>query len=95
MNQQTHNALEALGNGNLQAGVEVLQRMGARLDNARAKHPVFAEGKFQALGVIGGEYGELVQAVERESEERIRDELLDVVATCVRMLNDEYATPGA
>lgn len=65
-----------LGNGSVQAG---------RMAEARKKHPVFAEGKYHALGVIGAEYEELVRAVERETPERVRDEALDVAVTALRL----------
>lgn len=54
------------------------------------KHPVFAEGKYHALGVIGEEYRELVYAVEHETPERIRDEALDVAVTALRLWLGEH-----
>ena len=53
-------------------GEKALVALMQRLSEARGKHPVFAEGKYHALGVIGGEYRELVHAVEHETPERIR-----------------------
>lgn len=66
-------------------GEQALAALMQRLSEARGKHPVFAEGKYHALGVIGGEYRELVHAVEHETPERIRDEALDVAVTALRL----------
>lgn len=35
-------------------GEKALAALMQRLSEARVKHPVFAEGKYHALGVIGG-----------------------------------------
>lgn len=40
-------------------GEQALAALMQRLSEARGKHPVFAEGKYHALGVIGEEYREL------------------------------------
>lgn len=68
----------------------VLAALMRRLSEARGKHPVFAEGKYHALGVIGEEYRELVYAVEHETPERIRDEALDVAVTALRLWLGEH-----
>ncbi|MFR1532848.1 MAG: hypothetical protein ACLSTO_03775 [Bilophila wadsworthia] len=52
--------------------------------------PVFAEGKYHALGVIGAEYHELEKAVEYESAERMADEALDVAVTALRLWCGEH-----
>lgn len=57
---------------------------------ARKKHPIFAEGKFQALGVIGDEYRELVKAIEKEGDIRSVEEAWDVVFTCLRFILGEH-----
>ena len=72
---------------------KVLQLFGTiagRVEEARLKHPVFAEGAYHALGVIESEFHELEYAVEHESEERQKDEALDVIATCIRFLCREH-----
>lgn len=61
-----------------------------RLTEARDKHPVFAEGQYHALGVIADEMREFEFAVERESPQRQRDEVLDVIVTCIRFLCGEH-----
>lgn len=79
-----------LGNRNEDLASRILFAICVRLEHARKKHPVFAEGKFHALGVIESEFRELEYAVEHEAEDRQRDEALDVIATCVRFLCDEH-----
>ena len=70
--------------------LKLFQNIAARVEHAREKHPVFAEGSFHALGVIESEFHELEYAIEHESEERQKDEALDVIATCIRFLCDEH-----
>lgn len=79
-----------LGNGNVQAGHGLMAALAKRMGEARKKHPVFAEGKYPALGVIGAEYEELTRAVEKETPERMRDEALDVAVTALRLWLGEY-----
>lgn len=74
-----------LGNGGQRGGAVMIAALARRMEEARKKHPVFAEGKYHALGVIGAEYEELVRAVERETPERVRDEALDVAVTALRL----------
>ena len=83
-----------LGDGDIPKGREILFALGRRFYHARGKHPVFAEGPYHALGVVGQEYQELVQAVERESEERQRDESLDLAVTALRNYAQEYRLPN-
>ena len=80
----------AFGNGNETKGRAIMQAIALRLEEARGKHPVYAEGPYHALGVIGSEFRELEKAVEHETESRQMDEALDVVATSVRFLSEEY-----
>ena len=79
-----------LGNGNVQSGHGLMAALAKRMGEARKKHPVFAEGKYHALGVIGEEYRELVHAVEHETPERICDEALDVAVTALRLWLGEH-----
>ncbi len=74
-----------LGNGGQRDGMAIIAALARRMAEARKKHPVFAEGKYHALGVIGAEYEELVRAVERETPERVRGEALDVAGTALRL----------
>ena len=84
-----------LGDGDIPKGREILFALGRRFYHARGKHPVFAEGPYHALGEVGKEYQELVQAVEHESEERQRDESLDLAVTALRNYAQEYKIQNA
>lgn len=83
-------ACMAFGNGDAGMGRQVIFMLARRLEEAREKHPVFAESPFQALGVIGAEFRELEVAVEHESADRQFDEALDVAATAMRFVNGEH-----
>ncbi len=61
-----------------------------RLAHARKKHPVFAEGMWEGFGVIHAELKEMEKEIDRGNEARALDECLDVVATCIRFLNEEW-----
>lgn len=70
--------------------VNVLTDIVKRVNEAKSKHPMFAVGRYQALDVIEEELKEFSHAVFHESEERQRDEALDVIATCFRFLCGEH-----
>lgn len=83
--------LSIVGNRNARAGEWLLFGLAGELEAAREKHPVFAEGMYEALGRVGAEYGELIQSVEKgEPGERVRQEALHLLVTTVRLLNGEY-----
>ena len=86
-----------LGDGSVQAGRGLMAALAKRMGEAREKHPwpEHADGKYQALGVVGEEYHELVIAVEKETPERMRDEALDVAVTALRMWAGEHERRGA
>lgn len=60
------------------------------LSVARKKHPVFAEGADKAWEVINTELKELEYAIANESEERQRDEAIDVAVTALRFALGEH-----
>ena len=84
-----------IGNGSAAAGHRLIEDIARRVSEARRKHPVFAEGKYHALDVIGAEYEELTRSVERETPERMKDEALDVAVTALRMWAGEHERRGA
>lgn len=56
-----------------------------RISKAEKKHPDFSDGIYQGVGVIGEEYGELCQALNKgEGEERVMDEALDLLCVVWR-----------
>lgn len=85
--------MRILGNGSSGAGYELFYRIIKGLARARKLHPQYAVGKYQALGRIGAEYGELVQAVEKsEGRNREKDEIIDLIVVSIRAWLDEYET---
>ncbi|WP_319583933.1 hypothetical protein [uncultured Pseudodesulfovibrio sp.] len=71
-----------------------MQRIQARLEHARREHPEFTPqggGLFEALSTIAEEFGEAAAAAnDGEGVARVNDELLDLIATGVRALQEEY-----
>lgn len=77
-------------------GTAIAYNLSVRLAEAERKHPVFAEGIYQALGRIGEEYGELVQAVNHnEGMDRIMSEAYDTLAVLVRFIRGDWKTEEA
>lgn len=62
--------------------------------HAEQKHPVFATNKFQAVSIIGEEFGELAQAVNDNDFEKAEVEALDLIATCIRFLKNKEILRG-
>lgn len=83
-------AAKMIGGGNARRGMMTIRALALGCKLARKKHHVFAEGKYQALGVIGEEFRELEHAVLHESEERQKDEALDVAITAIRFVQEEH-----
>ena len=81
---------KAFGNGNEKRGRAIMQAVALRLEHARRQHPVFAGDAVHALAAVSGEMSELVHAVYYEEPGREKDEALDVIATAVRFLGEEY-----
>lgn len=64
-----------------------------RIAKAENKHPGFADGIYQGVGVIGEEYGEMCQAVNKgEGEERVMDEALDLLCVVWRFCRGDWRT---
>ena len=74
--------MRVLGNGQSGAGYELLYKIIMGLQRARKLHPVFAEGKYQALGRISAEVGELVQAVEKMKARQERKRKSSIALWC-------------
>ena len=82
------------GNGDLAQGRKCIEAIARRLIHARTKHPASewaGRGEEYGLTAIEGEVKELRFAVMLESQERVEDETLDVLATGVRKFNREEA----
>lgn len=86
--------MTTLGDGDCGAGRYLVNRIADRVAHARREHPDWqGRGEMYALDVIDGEMLELKHAVAAETRERMADEALDVIATCVRFLNREHDAP--
>ena len=83
--------MRVLGNGHSLDGYRLFYKIIMGLQRARRLHPVFAEGKYQALGRISAEVGELVQAVEKgEGTEREKAEIIDCLVVLIRAWQNEH-----
>lgn len=78
------------GNGNPCDGFKLFDAVTKRLEEAREKHPKFANQKLEAYNVIKDELEEFKNAIIYEPEPREFDEALDVIATALRFANREY-----
>lgn len=84
--------MEILGNGNIARGFALLHGIVKGLYRARKLHPVFAKGKYEALGSVTAEVGEYARAIQKgEGIDREKDELLDVIIVAIRAWLDEDA----
>ena len=83
--------MRILGNNKSEGGYALLYTIVKALYRARQLHPVFAEGKYQALGRVSAEVGELVRAVEKcEGTEREKAEIIDSIVVLIRMWLGEH-----
>lgn len=70
---------------------KVLFALISRIAKAEEKHPDFSDGIYQGVGVIGEEYGELCQALNKgEGEERVMDEALDLLCVVWRFCRGDW-----
>ena len=69
----------------------LLVKLADRVKAAEAKHPDFADGIYQGVGVIGEEYGELCQALNKnQGEARVMDEALDLLCVVWRFCRGDW-----
>ena len=81
--------MHVVGIGN----AEMYARLSARVSEAERKHPVFADGIYQGVGVIGEEYGALCQALNKnQGEERVMDEAFDLLCVVWRFCRGDWRT---
>ena len=77
--------------GQLTVDGKVLFALISRIAKAQEKHPEFADGIYQGVGVIGEEYGELCQALNKnQGEERVMDEALDLLCVAWRFCRMDW-----
>ena len=85
--------MRILGNGKSGAGYTLIHTIIKALWRARKLHPVFAEGKYQALGRINAEVGELARAIDKnEGTLREKQETIDSIVVLIRYWLDEWDT---
>lgn len=79
------------GNGEKKLDFSILLALSDRVKAAQEKHPDFADGIYQGVGVIGEEYGELCQAINKgEGEDRVMDEALDLLCVVWRFCRGDW-----
>ena len=79
------------GNGSSGTGFALRYAITKGLARARELHPIYAEGKYQALGRISAEVGELAQAVEKgEGKAREKEEIIDSIVVLIRFWLEEH-----
>lgn len=70
---------------------DLLVKLAERVKAAEEKHPGFADGIYQGVGVVGEEYGELCQALNKnQGEERVMDEALDLLCVVWRFCRGDW-----
>lgn len=82
-----------LSNGDWKKGRKIMSKIAERLDHARTKHPKEEWHKmdvYEAMKALLDEIDEVRIAIKKETPERVQDELLDVIAVSLRILNKEY-----
>ena len=77
--------------GSRELDVPLLMKLADRVKAAEKKHPGFSDGIYQGVGVIGEEYGELCQALNKgQGEERVMDEALDLLCVVWRFCRGDW-----
>lgn len=86
-------------NSNVELGAserDLLVKLADRVKAAEIKHPDFSDGIYQGVGVIGEEYGELCQALNKnQGEERVMDEALDLLCVVWRFCRGDWQKRGS
>ena len=71
--------------------LKLMEALFERIKSAEGKHPDFADGIYQGVGVIGEEYGELCQALNKgQGEARVMDEALDLLCVVWRFCRGDW-----
>ena len=74
---------------------DLLMKLTDRVMAAEIKHPDFSDGIYQGVGVIGEEYGELCQALNKgQGEARVMDEALDLLCVVWRFCRGDWQNRG-
>ena len=77
--------------GDKKLDFSILLALSDKVKAAQEKHPGFADGIYQGVGVIGEEYGELCQALNKgQGDERVMDEALDLLCVVWRFCRGDW-----
>lgn len=68
----------------LENGRYIIGKIATRMYTARTKHP-----DFNGASNVISEIGEFLYALDHETEDRAKDEALDIIVTCIRFILDE------
>ena len=68
----------------LKIGRDIVDKIANRMHIARIKHP-----NFGGAPCVISEIGEFLYALDHETEDRAKDEALDIIVTCIRFILDE------
>ena len=79
-----------IGGGNVHRGMMTIRALALGCKLARKKPHVFAEGKYHALGVIGEEFRELEQEVEKDTPKQKEEKALHIAVAAIRFMQDEH-----
>lgn len=89
---ETRTAFELLrkdfGNGDIARGACWLRRISSRLRDSRRREPVFAEGKYHALGKIEERQKELSAAILKN--DFAQQKAVELIVATMRFLNGEH-----
>ena len=80
-----------IGNGDAFAGHSIVESMAYRVAHARRAHTDFVPDKKEGLKVLLDEVEEVRAAIAKDDTPDMMEELLDVIAVCLRMLNFEFS----
>ena len=72
---------------------DVLLKIRDRIEHARKEHPAKewqGKGIDWAFKALRMEFIELIYALDKETPERVKDELLDVIVVAIRMYKGEW-----
>ena len=67
-----------------------LDRIVAHVHHAREKHPEWRKTPEYALSVMELEWYEVVHALHWEGQKRVEEELLDLIAVAVRIIEGDH-----
>lgn len=90
--QKLVSVYKAFGNGDIKRGKQVLFDISSRMTHAKTKHPAEEWDNMtymEANQAARAENYEVYHAIQHETVERAKDECLDEIVVCIRILNGE------